>query len=62
MLNIYIFTTKWTICCHCKAVDTISLQPMAAILKNGGCIEILRGPRFFPEGYNLNDFHTYLFR
>ena len=32
---------------------------MAAILKNGDHIEILRGPRFFLE-YNLNDSYSYL--
>ena len=48
---------KNAVCCHnnlfCpfiaifKAKNNISGYPMAAILENGGHIEILRGPRFF---------------
>ena len=76
--------SKHTLCCHnnllwpftasLKAKNNIYDYPMAAILKNGGHIEILRGPRFFLEKcppieyfgqicclyHNLNDSYSYL--
>ena len=61
---------------HIEMILTLKWHVYHQILKNGGHIEILHGPRYFPAGgplknictkicclyHNLKDSYTYLFR